>query len=209
MATKERKIYHGCQVWYVPIDHTTKTFGTPIQWYGATSSDEESDGDSNTIYHDNSAYFTTSAKQSRTLELEFAQILPEFAIDCLGDQISNEKIHVRDTSGYKEGAFMLLSDVYNDTQKTHTQLLEIYYKVVPAEAPTLEHGTDEEDITENPFKIKLNCLKNDDVVDKKGRPVDYYWIERTEANKAVFDGFVTSIIKPEGPATSTTDGGDE
>lgn len=204
-----RKVYHGIQVWYVPIDKTTGEYQTPIQWYGASQSDEETDGDTSVTYKDNKNYYVLQSTNERKLELEFAQMLPEFAIDCLGDDVAQNGVHGRNVQKYSAGAFMILSEVFNATQNLKSQLLEVYYHCTPSEVPTIENATNEDEITENPFKVTLSCSVTDKVKDRDGRPVGYYWIERTDANKVVFDKFKTGILKPTYASSSTVNTGGE
>lgn len=132
------------------------TWAVPVAMPGAVSITLDAEGDQNTFYADNMAYYVTSTNNGYTGELEMALYPDWFLEEYLG--------YVKDTSGnliedasVTVGTFAMLFQFENDVKNTRHCL----YKVTPSR-PSIEGETTEDssepqtetmDITISPITV--------------------------------------------------------
>ena len=92
----ENKIRYGLKGVYYAIAtiaaNGSATFGTPKPFAGAVSLSLSPEGERNTFWADNIAYYTSSSNNGYTGTLEMARITDDFKQDCLGYTEDNNHI---------------------------------------------------------------------------------------------------------------------
>lgn len=158
------KIKYGIKNVYYAIatdDNTgVLTYAEPVAWPGAVSLSLDAQGDTNTFYADNIAYFTSSANNGYQGDLETALIPDSFRTDVLGETLDTKGMYV-ETANTPTVEFALLFQFEGDQEATRHCL----YRCV-ASRPAVNGNTKEESIEPQTESITITAMPrlNDDVV---------------------------------------------
>lgn len=146
------------------------TYNTPVAWKGAKSLTLDPEGDTNTYYADNTAYFTTNTNNGYSGSLEMSEI-PEEIEKMIFNTVTTEEGNLAEDANVLPNNVALMFQFEGDVSATK----HIFYKVVFAR-PTVEGETKEEstdptttsmDITAVPVEqgdhqwVKSKCRKGD------------------------------------------------
>lgn len=146
------------------------TYNTPVAWKGAKSLTLDPEGDTNTYYADNTAYFTTNTNNGYSGSLEMSEI-PEEIEKMIFNTVTTEEGNLAEDANVLPNNVALMFQFEGDVSATK----HIFYKVVFAR-PTVEGETKEEstdptttsmDITAVPVEqgdhqwVKSKCRKVD------------------------------------------------
>lgn len=146
------------------------TYGTPTAWKGAKSLTLDPEGDTNTYYADNTAYFTTNTNNGYSGSLEMSEI-PEEIEKMIFNTVTTEEGNLAEDANVLPNNVALMFQFEGDVSATK----HIFYKVVFArpnvEGETKEESTDPTttsmDITAVPVEkddhqwVKAKCRKGD------------------------------------------------
>lgn len=146
------------------------TYGTPTAWKGAKSLTLDPEGDTNTYYADNTAYFTTNTNNGYSGSLEMSEI-PEEIEKMIFNTVTTEEGNLAEDANVLPNNVALMFQFEGDVSATK----HIFYKVVFArpnvEGETKEESTDPTttsmDITAVPVEqgdhqwVKSKCRKGD------------------------------------------------
>lgn len=146
------------------------TYGTPVAWKGAKSLTLDPEGDTNTYYADNTAYFTTNTNNGYSGSLEMSEI-PEEIEKMIFNTVTTEEGNLAEDANVLPNNVALMFQFEGDVSATK----HIFYKVVFArpnvEGETKEESTDPTttsmDITAVPVEqgdhqwVKSKCRKGD------------------------------------------------
>ena len=150
------KIKYGIQNVYYAVatdDGTgTLTYGTPIAWKGAVSLSLDAQGDMNTFYADNIAYFTSAANNGYQGDFESALIPDTFRTDVMGETLDAKGFYV-EKSDQKAKEFALLFQFEGDDKATRHCL----YRCV-ASRPATNGSTKEESIEPQTETIQITAM---------------------------------------------------
>ena len=116
------KIKYGISKCYYAVatdDGTgTLTYDTPVALPGAVSLSLEAQGDTNTFYADNIAYFTSSANNGYQGDLELALLPDAFRVDVLGETLDAQKGFYIEKANVPTVEFALLFQFEGDENAT-------------------------------------------------------------------------------------------
>lgn len=146
------------------------TYNTPVAWKGAKSLTLDPEGDTNTYYADNTAYFTTNTNNGYSGSLEMSEI-PEEIEKMIFNTVTTEEGNLAEDANVLPNNVALMFQFEGDVSATK----HIFYKVVFArpnvEGETKEESTDPTttsmDITAVPVEkddhqwVKAKCRKGD------------------------------------------------
>ena len=113
------KNVHYAKVTFEEVDgFQVPTFATPKRIAGAVNLSLEAQGDENTFYADDSAYYTTVANNGYQGDFECAKIPDDFRVDILNETLAENGILVEDADA-TVNSFALLFEFKGDA--THTR----------------------------------------------------------------------------------------
>ena len=182
------KIKYGVKNVYYAIatdDGTgTLTYTAPVAWPGAVSLSLDQQGDTNTFYADNVAYFTSNANNGYQGDFESALIPDTFRQNVLGE-INDAKGMFVEKSDAATKEFALLFQFEGDENATRHCL----YRCV-ASRPAVNGSTQTESIEPQTESITITAMPriNDNVV-KSRCPFD------DDANSA-YQKWFTAVTEP-------------
>ena len=139
------------------------TYGTPVALPGAVSLSLDAQGDMNTFYADNIAYFTSSANNGYQGDLELALIPDSFRTSVLGEVTDTNGLLVEKADA-STVEFALLCQFEGDDKATR----HCMYRCV-ASRPQVNGNTKEESIEPQTETITITAMPriNDQVVKAK------------------------------------------
>ena len=146
------------------------SYGSPVAWKGAKSLTLDPEGDTNTYYADNTAYFTTNTNNGYSGSLEMSEI-PEEIDKMIFNTVTTEEGNLAEDANVLPNNVALMFQFEGDVSATK----HIFFKVVFArpnvEGETKEESTDPKttsmDITAVPVEqgdhqwVKSKCRKGD------------------------------------------------
>jgi len=91
----------------------TPTYATPVAWPGAVSLSLDAEGDSNTFYADDMAYYVSVANNGYSGDFESALIPDDFNKDIMGAVNDADGVQIEESS-VEPGAFALLFEFTGD-----------------------------------------------------------------------------------------------
>lgn len=171
MPSANNKIKYGIKnVYYAvatPGTGGALTYATPVALPGAVSLSMDAQGDTNTFYADNVAYFTSTANNGYQGDLELALIPDAFRTDVLGEVLDTKGFYV-EKSGTATVEFALLFQFEGDVNATRHCL----YRCTASRA-AVSGSTKEESIEPQTETVTITAMPriNDEVV-KSRCPAD-------------------------------------
>ena len=159
------KIKYGISKCYYAVatdDGTgTLTYDTPVALPGAVSLSLEAQGDTNTFYADNIAYFTSSANNGYQGDLELALLPDAFRTDVLGETLDAQKGFYIEKANVPTVEFALLFQFEGDENATR----HCMYRCT-ASRPATNGSTKEESIEPQTESITITAMPriSDEVV---------------------------------------------
>lgn len=190
------KIVHGNKNFgYVPITvaDNVYSFGTPVLLPGMVSSSMEVEQSDTTIYADDRSYCTVKGAKARSIEAVFRYIPSAYA-EYLGYHVNSNGM-VTDTGSFPNHCIFFESEEEDCDTGEHTTTLWYIYNVVGSE-PSRETNTDEEEVTPQDITVSYSATDSQFVVDDASASVQVGYITRTNANKAVYDTFTSTVLLP-------------
>lgn len=171
MPSANNKIKYGIKnVYYAVATQGTGgalTYGTPVALPGAVSLSMDAQGDTNTFYADNVAYFTSTANNGYQGDLELALIPDAFRTAVLGEILDTKGFYV-EKSNVPQVEFALLFEFQGDVSAVRHCL----YRCTAARS-AVNGSTKEESIEPQTESITITAMPriNDEVV-KSRCPAD-------------------------------------
>lgn len=157
------------------------SYSSPVPIKGAVSLSLEAQGDTNTFYADNIAFFTSTANNGYQGDLEVALIPDSFRTDILGEELDAKGIYVEKTN-VPQVEFALLFQFEGDENGTRHCL----YRCT-ASRPAVNGQTKEESIEPQTESITITAMPriNDEVVKS-----------RCPAGAADYDTWFSAVVEP-------------
>lgn len=158
------KIKYGISKCYYAVatdDGTgTLTYATPVALPGAVSLSMDAQGDTNTFYADNIAYFTSTANNGYQGDLELALLPNDFREDVLGETLDAKGFYVEKANA-PTVEFALLFQFEGDESATR----HCMYRCV-ASRPATNGSTKEESIEPQTESLTITAMPrvNDELV---------------------------------------------
>lgn len=193
------QIIHGNKNFgFAPITESggTYSFGTPVMIPGLYSMTIEVSQEDSNIFADDSVYCAVKGARVRTATATVRNI-PAAYLTYLG-YAAQDNGGFADTGIFPAHCIFFETGGENCADGTITRRLHYLYNV-RASQPTQESQTDEESVEAQNIEINYTCTDSDIAVDDDGVKVQYFFVDRTEANKAVWDTFTTTVLLPTTP----------
>lgn len=171
------------------LDETSPTqpaWKTPIPIPGAVRWTPTPVGESSTFYADNTAYFTVTANNGYTGELELANVPDAILAEMLGWEIDQNGMVVEVSDAIPK-PFALMGQVLGDKRNRRF----VYYHCV-ASRPAKERTTKGENITPATDVLSLTISP----IEIGGKKIVKGDIELSDTNQTVFDGFFDAVYVP-------------
>lgn len=147
------KNVHYAKVTFEDVDgYSVPTFDTPKRIPGAVNLSMEAQGDENTFYADDTAYYTTVANNGYSGDLEVAKIPDSFRIDILNEVQAENGMIIEDADA-GVNPFALLFEFKGDANRTRHVL---YY--CNATRPSVEGSTTEQSAEPQTETITISAL---------------------------------------------------
>ena len=164
------------------------TYGSTKAWKGAVSLSLEAQGDTNTFYADNIAFFTSTANNGYQGDFESALIPDDFRKDILGETLDAQGFYVEKADA-STVEFALLFQFEGDDKATKHAL----YRCV-ASRPAVNGSTKEESIEPQTETLTITAMPriNDNVV-KARCP---YTSSTTSSYALWYDAVVEPTVTP-------------
>jgi len=159
---------------------------TPVPIPGAVRWTPTAVGESSTFYADNTAYFTVTANNGYTGELELANVPDAVLAEMLGWEIDQNGMIVEVSDAIPK-PFALLGQVLGDKRNRRF----VYYHCV-ASRPAKERTTKNESITPATDVLSLTISP----IEIGGKMIVKGDLELSDTNQTVFDGFFDSVYVP-------------
>lgn len=128
------------------------TYDTPVHLPGAINITLSKEGDENTFYADNIAYYVSNANNGYSGSLEVARITDEFAQDILGEIVDNTTGLQYEVQDVEPVHFALMFEFKGDEKKTR----HVFYNCV-ASRPDIESSTQEDTIEPNTSTVDITA----------------------------------------------------
>lgn len=190
-------IIHGNKNFgYAPIDltdPTTPVFGTPVLIPGLVAMSIEVEQEDTNIYADDTVFCVAKGAKIRTATATLRNI-PASYLPYLG-YLATDNGGFTDTGIFPAHCIFFETGGENCEDGTTTRRLHYLYSCRASE-PTQESTTDEEEVEAAELEINYSCTDSAIAVDDSGNAVQYFFIDRTDANKDLFDTFDSVVILP-------------
>lgn len=161
-------------------------WGAPRAIPGAVRWSPSTVGDASTFYADNTAYFTVTANNGYTGELEMALVPDDVLAEMLGWEIDDNGALIEVTDAMPKN-FALLGQVQGDQKNRRF----VYYDC-QASRPAKERTTKNESITPTTDVLNLTISPTD--ID--GRMIVKGDLELNDSNSAAYNGFFNAVYMP-------------
>lgn len=159
---------------------------TPVKIPGAVRWTPTAVGETSTFYADNTAYFTVTANNGYTGELELANVPDAILAEMLGWEIDQNGMIVEVSDAIPK-PFAFMGQVLGDKRNRRF----VYYHCV-ASRPAKERQTKAESITPATDVLSLTISP----IEIGGKKIVKGDIELSDTNQMVFDGFFDAVYVP-------------
>jgi phi13 family phage major tail protein len=178
------KIKYGIsKCYYSVITYTgdTPSYAAPVALPGAVSLSADAQGDTNTFYADNIAYFTSTANNGYQGDLELALLPDSFRVDVLGEVLDTKGMYV-EKANVPTVEFALLFQFEGDESATRHCL----YRCT-ASRPATSGSTKEESIEPQTETITITAMP---------RITDEVVKSRCPSTATVYADWFTAVTEP-------------
>lgn len=160
---------------------------TPIPIPGAVRFTPTAVGESTTFYADNTLYFSYTANNGYTAEIEFANVPDEILAEMLGWEIDENGALIEIADAIPKH-FALMGQVQGDKRSRRF----VFYDCV-ASRPAKERQTKSESITPATDVLSLTISP----IEINGRMIVRGEMELSDTNQAAFNNFFNSVYVPD------------
>lgn len=161
------------------------SYGSPIKVPGAVNLTLSAEGDTNDFYADNLKYFSSTANNGYSGDLEIAMIPDEIRTAILNEVVDTNGAYVENASVLPSG-FAFGFQINGDKKNRR-----FWYYNCTLTRPGNNGATTEASITPQTDTLTINAMPR--LTDKKVRAM----LELSDANTAVYNSFFTSVYEAE------------
>jgi phi13 family phage major tail protein len=184
------KVRYGIENVYYALIKSTGEFDTPKPLKGAVSLTLDAEGDSNKFYADDTAYAVFETNAGYTGTLTIASLEDDARADLL-KEVKDANGGVYEQSDAKPAAFALL---YKIKGNVCDQNFAFYNSTLTR--PSLNANTTSDSTDPDTVELPISCIPLEMAIGEETKKVTKYSMERTEANKTVYDAWFTTVQKP-------------
>lgn len=184
--SKKNKIMFGLEKVHIAFKSDVG-YAAPIAVPGAVTMGLDAEGDTNTFYADNIAYFVITSNNGYTGSLEMALVPDEVLVEMMGWVIDKNGMVVEVADGIQKEFALLFEVKGNEKNKRY-----VYYNC-KASRPSQEHNTKSESI--EPDTQALDLTVSPEEVD--GKMVTKGGLELSVENKLKYDAFFDEVLVPD------------
>lgn len=153
--SEENKVRFGLSnvhVGTVTLSDGTPSFSAPKAYPGAVNMTLDAEGETNTFYADNTAYYVTNSNNGYTGELEMAELTEWFETEYLGAEKSQEGMIV-ETADVKEVSSYIMFQFEGDKNATKYIIYNTTFS-----RPSIEGNTKEDTLEPNTITIPFTSV---------------------------------------------------
>jgi len=172
---------------YAPITDTTGsyTYGTPVAIPGAVNLSLAAEGETNDFYADNLKYFSSTANQGYSGDLEIAMIPDSFRTDILNETIDANGALIEKADAKTIG-FALGFQIEGDKKNRR-----FWFYNCQTSRPAQNGATTEASITPQTDTLTITAMPR--LTDKKVKAM----MELSDTNTSAYNSFFTSVYEQE------------
>lgn len=174
-----RNVYYAKET----VNGSTVTYATPVAMQGAVSISLSAEGDETKFYADDIVYFTATANNGYSGDMEIALLEKAFRKDILGD-VEDSNGALVENADVLPASFALGFEVQGDEQPRRMWL----YNCTVAR-PNQDASTKEASITPNTCKLSIKAMPR---VSDKAVKVS---MEKSATNTAAYNSFFTAVYE--------------
>lgn len=184
-ANKVKYGLSNCVMAPFTLNGTTYTYSTPIAVPGAVNLTLSAEGDTNDFYADNLVYFSSTANQGYSGDLEIAMIPDEIRTAILNEVVDANGAYIEDASKLTNG-FAFGFQIEGDKKNRR-----FWYYNCSLTRPANNGATTESSITPQTDTLTIKAMPR--LSDKKVRAM----LELTDDNTAVYNSFFSQVYEAE------------
>lgn len=166
------------------------SYETPVALKGAVQLTTSPEGDSNTFYADNRAYFVTETNNGYTGTLEVAAANDDFLIAVLGYEEESTSGLTIETTEAQPTPVVLLFEVDGNEEKQRTALYGVTFSRIDSEANTRADSTEPDTVT-----LEFTAIGEQFTVDGETKNVVKATASSTDSGDA-YKNFMTKVPEP-------------
>lgn len=167
-------------VHYAVWDSVEKTYKNPVRIPGAVNLSIEAEGDTNTFYADNTAYYVTSSNAGYSGDLEIAALEKDDAVALLGWEVDDNGL-LYEPADALPADFALLYQIDGDPTKQRGVLYS-----VKLTRPSMENGTTEDSTEPQTLTCSFNAIGREFEIAGETRSVLKASVESSDSGYATF-----------------------
>ena len=167
------------------VSDGTYTYGSPIAIPGAVNISLSAEGDTNDFFADNVKYFSSTANQGYSGDLEIAMIPDEIRTAILNETVDSNGAYTEDASKLPN-PFAFGFQINGDKKNRR-----FWYYNCTLTRPANNGATNESSITPQTDTLTINAMPR--LSDKKVRTM----MELSDTNATAYNGFFTNVYEPE------------
>lgn len=147
---------------YTPGDDDAGTYATPVPLPGAVNMTTTPEGDSNTFFADNRAYYVTETNNGYSGTLEVAAVNDAFLTAVLSYETDASTGLVYETTDAQPKSVALLFEVNGNVEKQRFAFYNVTFSRMESEANTTSDSTEPDTVTLNFTAIGRMCTVGSD-----------------------------------------------
>ena len=190
MANEQAVKFGLSNAYYAIYDDTAGTYGTPKPLKGAVSLSISREGDENTFYADNIAYYTINSNAGYSGDLEIALLDDDMRVDLLGQQ-KDAKGVLLESSDDVPSTFALLYEVQGNI---NTQRFVFYNCTLSR--PETEANTKEDTVEPDTDTLEIRMISRSVEFGTDTLNLVKGSVKDVDATKAVYDAWYTTVYLP-------------
>ena len=191
MATGDLVRFGLSNVHYAIKNGTGNTYGDPKPIKGAVQLTTSPEGDSNTFYADNRAYFVTETNNGYSGTLEVAAVNDEFLEEVLGYEKEATSGLTIETTEAHPASVVLMFEVDGNEEKQRTALYGVTFSRIETEANTKAESTEPDTVT-----LNFNAIGEQFTVGGGTKNVVKATASSTGTPSDAYDKFMAKVPEP-------------
>lgn len=167
------------------------SFETPVALKGAVQLTTSPEGDSNTFYADNRAYYVTETNNGYTGTLEVAAVNDEFLTTVLGYKKDETSGLTFESTSVQPTTVVLMFEVDGNEEKQRTALYGVTFSRIETEANTTSDSTEPDTVS-----LDFTAIGEQFTVDGESVNVVKATASSTDDDDKAYSNFMTKVPEP-------------
>lgn len=167
------------------------SFETPVALKGAVQLTTSPEGDSNTFYADNRAYYVTETNNGYSGTVELAALNDEFLTTVLGYEADETSGLTFEATDVQPKSVALLFEISGNEENQRAVLYGVTFSRLDTEANTQAESTDPDTVT-----LNFTAIGAQFTVGSKTRNIVKAQCSDSESDHEAYDNFFTKVPEP-------------